>query len=212
MTHTNNTTALIKRFRENAIIVERGGKPYLFKGKIGKVQLEQIETFIIEEWEKLSPLPATAPANGEEWLIGADLGYDKDKSVEVYGRKKEDGSIEITNIKDVPNGEEWRLTPEFNQALGEMLRTGRSISVIDWISTNKLKWEEAVAKAYGGCTNCYGKGYATYRSGTRSEADFPGDKAYVNEPTTNYIPCDKCERGKQFEEVLASIAEGGKAE
>lgn len=48
--------------------------------------------------------------------------------------------------------------------------------------------EEAVA--YGGCTNCYGKGYSTtkmYASGRR-----------FTQEQNPYIPCKECDRGAQF--------------
>lgn len=55
--------------------------------------------------------------------------------------------------------------------------------------------EEKITKAFGGCTNCYGKGYATVK---------------VNHVGRNYFKeanpmkfCD-CDRGKQLSELLTS--------
>ena len=72
------------------------------------------------------------------------------------------------------------------------------------LQTERQKREEAViaerektAKAYGGCTNCYGKGYATVIDSTIHHADFVGDKTYItpNDP----VRFCSCERGKQLE-------------
>ena len=59
---------------------------------------------------------------------------------------------------------------------------------------------EATAKAYGGCTKCYGKGYATVAHNLRGSADFIGDPTYLWK--ANPIKTCSCDRGKQIEEIL----------
>ena len=60
---------------------------------------------------------------------------------------------------------------------------------------------EEVSKAYGFCTKCYGKGYATVRYGFNAHADFIGDKSYEYGTKTHMKFCD-CDRGKQLEELI----------
>jgi len=62
-----------------------------------------------------------------------------------------------------------------------------------------IKAQEDTAKAYGGCTNCYGKGYSTTIEFAQSFPDFIGDKGYKSQkPMMKY--CD-CERGKQLQSL-----------
>lgn len=49
-------------------------------------------------------------------------------------------------------------------------------------------------KAFGGCTKCYGKGYATVKENYTHHADFIGDKTYTT-PAPIMRFCS-CERGK----------------
>ena len=61
--------------------------------------------------------------------------------------------------------------------------------------------DQQIAKAYGGCTNCYGKGYSTY-SGEYSARD-------MSWPDEKVKYCD-CSRGKQLEVVHQQIASAAK--
>ena len=61
--------------------------------------------------------------------------------------------------------------------------------------------EKQVAKAFGGCTNCYGKGYATvndrwHRYGT--DGDIGGFEGHISGGNANAMKFCKCERGKQL--------------
>lgn len=57
-------------------------------------------------------------------------------------------------------------------------------------------------KAFGGCTNCYGKGYSTVKVQAGGEDEFTGESiSYELEPI---VPC-KCDRGKQIEKILERI-------
>ena len=51
-------------------------------------------------------------------------------------------------------------------------------------------------KAFGGCKDCYGKGYATVRSGIIGYEDFGGDG--FKTPPTNKMKYCKCKRGEQL--------------
>lgn len=61
-------------------------------------------------------------------------------------------------------------------------------------------------KAFGGCKKCYGKGYATYRSGTKISADFIGDKDYTTPMVTQMLYC-LCDRGKLLAKLKAQRKE-----
>lgn len=61
-----------------------------------------------------------------------------------------------------------------------------------------------IEKAYGGCHDCYGKGYATYRSayiGTDTDQDIGGTGGRINQPFEEMRFC-KCERGQQLKARL----------
>ena len=53
---------------------------------------------------------------------------------------------------------------------------------------------EEERKAFGSCTNCYGKGYCTVRIGSSSR--------YHSEIHLEYRPCGKCGRGKEIEKLI----------
>lgn len=62
------------------------------------------------------------------------------------------------------------------------------------------------AKAYGGCTKCYGKGYATHIDATTAYADF-GDEfggAQSQKTIKHEMLFCTCERGKQLEVLLST--------
>lgn len=58
-------------------------------------------------------------------------------------------------------------------------------------------------KAYGGCHNCYGKGYASFKTDIYGAADFPGDVERWW-PGKGYMLC-KCDRGTQLGKLFVSI-------
>lgn len=57
-----------------------------------------------------------------------------------------------------------------------------------------------VEKAFGGCRNCYGKGYATQESAIIGHPDFIGDKGF-KKYEHKMIFCN-CNRGKQLKAEL----------
>lgn len=73
-------------------------------------------------------------------------------------------------------------------------------AVKNFIRTLLAQTEAFTTKAYGGCTSCYGKGYSTSKTYTSGAEDFGGEGfTYENNP---YIPCPKCDRGKQIERLM----------
>lgn len=61
-------------------------------------------------------------------------------------------------------------------------------------------------KAYGGCHNCYGKGYATvneYASGYATDGDIGGAQGYFKFKQPNIKFCS-CDRGKQLAELQSN--------
>lgn len=66
---------------------------------------------------------------------------------------------------------------------------------------------ENIAKAYGGCTNCYGKGYATVNDkwiayDTDQDIGSPGGVTTGGNP--NAMKFCTCERGKQLEQLTTN--------
>ena len=60
-----------------------------------------------------------------------------------------------------------------------------------------------VEKAFGGCTNCYGKGYATtllYARG-KGERDMGEAGIEINKELPRVQPCT-CERGEDIEKII----------
>lgn len=80
------------------------------------------------------------------------------------------------------------MTDEYRFALGWMADF--------FISKLKSALEEQ-AKAYGGCTSCYGKGYSTTR-------ETQTGRNYFQE-LFPYLPCKECDRGKQIKELIARL-------
>jgi len=62
------------------------------------------------------------------------------------------------------------------------------------------------AKAYGGCTNCYGKGYATVNDrwhGHDTDTDIGSPGGHVSGGNPNAMKYCKCDRGKQLKALIA---------
>jgi hypothetical protein len=62
--------------------------------------------------------------------------------------------------------------------------------------------EASIGKQYGGCTNCYGKGYCTNIDKLSGSDEWTGQR--YEESTDYYLPC-LCNRGEQIKEMQASI-------
>lgn len=74
----------------------------------------------------------------------------------------------------------------------------RQVAINEIVALLSSKLEEQ-AKAFGGCKNCYGKGYATQMVQAGGTDEWTG-KNYAWE--VNPIrPCD-CERGKGIQELI----------
>ena len=82
----------------------------------------------------------------------------------------------------------------------------------DWLSSKleeaQKAGEERMAKAFGNCRKCYGKGYATYRHGYRAEADMLGSEEQEDPFETRMIFCT-CDRGKQLKQLSQSEEKEG---
>lgn len=94
--------------------------------------------------------------------------------------------------------QDWDNTEVFNNHIAENI-----------ISITKEAIEE-IAKAYGGCTNCYGKGYATINnrwSGYATDGDIGGVEGYISGGKANAMKFCKCERGKQLKANLKERGE-----
>lgn len=77
------------------------------------------------------------------------------------------------------------------------------------IESEKQKAVRETEKAYGGCKNCYGKGYSTYRHGVSVSSDFPEDKPITRTERgfeVTMIMCI-CDRGKQLDLLLSPKTE-----
>lgn len=64
---------------------------------------------------------------------------------------------------------------------------------------------EETAKAYGGCTNCYGKGYASVNErwhGHDTDQDIGSPGGYVSGGNPNAMKFCNCARGKELEKRL----------
>ena len=63
-----------------------------------------------------------------------------------------------------------------------------------------------IEKAYGGCKNCYGKGYATrleHYSG-RGEIDLGTHEIHIEGQSPYYVLCE-CGRGRQIQEMITKV-------
>lgn len=73
------------------------------------------------------------------------------------------------------------------------------IKLESFISSLQQKAVEDTAKAYGGCTKCYGKGYATQKEGYSGRIGKGGKReGWVED---HMLFCD-CDRGKQLKNLL----------
>lgn len=69
---------------------------------------------------------------------------------------------------------------------------GKEVNIDDLI--------EKTAKAFGGCTKCYGKGYSTQMEWASGRGDFIGDPD-VEKSLDLFKPCE-CDRGNQFAKII----------
>lgn len=71
--------------------------------------------------------------------------------------------------------------------------------ILGELRTTRQQAVEETEKAFGGCTNCYGKGYHTTKMAVAGR--------HFRKDLNPYIPCDKCDRGKQFTEAMEYAVE-----
>jgi hypothetical protein len=95
-----------------------------------------------------------------------------------------------------------RLTELQEEALKTFQDHGTSVietseeAILDFVTHVYTQAVEQTEKAYGGCRNCYGKGYSTEMQGgvTAGRYTVSGPKRVMNMCT--------CERGKQLQALL----------
>lgn len=71
-----------------------------------------------------------------------------------------------------------------------------------------IRARKETEKAFGGCTNCYGKGYATVNdrwSGYGTDGDIGGLEGHVSGGNPNAMKFCKCDRGKQISVRIAQL-------
>lgn len=90
------------------------------------------------------------------------------------------------------------------------------LSVFDDMPINPPSWvkpfiqdllskaREETAKAFGGCTYCYGKGYATVKDFTIGAEDF-GNDGFGPIKNNPIRPCERCDRGTQIQTLLTTL-------
>lgn len=81
------------------------------------------------------------------------------------------------------------------------------VEVLEFVESQLQAYKASVEKAYGGCHNCYGKGYATvieYASGWDTDQDIgsPGGKVHFRQNPIRYC---KCDRGRQLEKLMEAL-------
>lgn len=87
--------------------------------------------------------------------------------------------------REVKKGESWRRGYETGYAEG--YAAGLSFT----------------EKAFGGCTNCFGKGYSTHMQNLVGAEDFGGD-GFEEGPRIHITYC-RCERGRQLKALFGII-------
>lgn len=111
-----------------------------------------------------------------------------------------------------PERERTKVHFEQNMLGGDKVQLGQMLSsesVLEYLLENYILASQATAaqeraiveieKAYGGCHNCYGKGYASYLTAHSG-------RGYYKK--VNYPVFCECDRGKQLEKMIASLHQG----
>jgi len=109
-----------------------------------------------------------------------------------------------------PSPEEEKLIEEFRIRFTEEVQNCRSNLSMESLkfflkeSFSRIRTE--TVKAFGGCTLCYGKGYATQKEHWtgRGEHDIGQGDVVVDTAAPFYLPCS-CDRGKQIEKMDSRI-------
>lgn len=104
------------------------------------------------------------------------------------------------------------LREQFRKQVAKWYENGDSLNkLVDELekvaAAHTAKAVSDTAKAYGGCTNCYGKGYATVNDrwhGHDTDTDIGSPGGYVSGGNANAMKFCKCERGKQLEKLLTT--------
>lgn len=97
------------------------------------------------------------------------------------------------NIQDYKCGQHRLLIPAIESIIQQAYTAG----------------QQETAKAYGGCTSCYGKGYSTELRNLVGAEDFGGE-GFETGPLKSYIFCTKCARGQQIAELIKAGEQKGR--
>ena len=88
---------------------------------------------------------------------------------------------------------------------GECKERGQAMVLVAEILPLISDAKKEAEKAYGGCHNCYGKGYATTIDYLTSFPDFIGDKGFKRQ--NDLMRFCNCNRGKQLEAIINTLKE-----
>jgi|ERR1044071_939788 hypothetical protein len=116
----------------------------------------------------------------------------------------------------MPQSESERILAKLAEHYGDDTLAGENSNNLKMLSALAQMLREArlqTEKAYGGCHNCYGKGYATFKTqhiGYGTDGDIGGyEGPYKRDMPVGMKLCT-CERGKQLKAAL-SKPEGGES-
>jgi len=110
-----------------------------------------------------------------------------------YGEDRDTQSFLFWQEQKITKDTLARNTYDLEQVLKQAIR--------DLIKSDR----EEIAKAYGGCTNCYGKGYSTVKSqinGYGTDGDIGGFEGRIHIDTPVQMKYCDCDRGAQLEKLL----------
>lgn len=111
------------------------------------------------------------------------------KLMALFSRSEEFGRVFLTTATKEEFAESIK-----EGALDHQEAAHLTVQLIDTYTQAKV---DETAKAYGGCTNCYGKGYSTYKGEYRARG------MRWSDDSIKYCDCD---RGKQLESLMVAKA------
>lgn len=100
-----------------------------------------------------------------------------------------------------------RIQSELVRYYGEPLILDAARDIMAAVDSYIEEATKQAERAFGGCRNCYGKGYATQRTQDHISPDFYGDVPYTAPAKIDMLFCN-CDRGKQLKQLLTSNPAG----
>lgn len=173
-----------------------GGNP----GGKGEIQVNGVN-LTKEEYAKLFP-PSSEPKEKESL---SEVMQDDDKRGELLKKAAKEANQDQRDLMAQPLEDYWKEYQEGISINGGVISEEILFNAfVDKVASQAhQRGVEETEKAFGGCKNCYGKGYRTALEFAQSHADF-GDEGIERWKLEEIRPC-KCERGKQIEKILAKI-------